>query len=296
MGWAEVFDDVDRRVVDRDLLIAYGATGRSLTAAVKTGQLIRARRNHYVLPNASRPLVEAVRVGGRLGCISALAEMEVFALDARFTHIHLEHTMSRLRSPRNRFLPLSECSRDGTELHWWPLASAADATEYSVGVFDALLQSLHCQSPWLSLASIDNARFAGKLPKAAVPRLFEAAPDRVRFLERHVDPLAEAGQETILRMIAKSAGLHCELQQQIPGVGRVDLIVEGCLALEADSRLAHDGWEKHVADRHRDLVLAKNGYMSLRPAYQHTMYEPALVRESILGLLAQSRNFARAIL
>jgi hypothetical protein len=80
----------------------------------------------------------------------------------------------------------------------------------------------------------------------------------------------------------------------VPEVGRVDLIVEGCLALEADSRLAHDGWERHVHDRRRDLLLARNQFMSLRPAYQHTMFEPDLVRASVLGLLQQSRNFRRS--
>jgi hypothetical protein len=71
-------------------------------------------------------------------------------------------------------------------------------------------------------------------------------------------------------------------------------VVEGCVAVEADSRLAHDGWERHVRDRRRDLLLAKQHYVSLRPAYQHTMHEGALVRESILGLLDQNNNFRRS--
>jgi len=95
-------------------------------------------------------------------------------------------------------------------------------------------------------------------------------------------------------MIVLDAGLNCEVQVVVPEVGRVDLIVEGSLVLEADSRQAHDGWEHHIRDRRRDLLLAERHYMSLRPAYQHTMFEPRLVQKSILGLLDQSRNFRRS--
>jgi very-short-patch-repair endonuclease len=63
------------------------------------------------------------------------------------------------------------------------------------------------------------------------------------------------------------------------------MLVAGKLVLEADSRLAHDGWEHHVEDRRRDLALAAAGYITLRPTYQHTMHNPQLVRAAILGLL-----------
>ena len=84
----------------------------------------------------------------------------------------------------------------------------------------------------------------------------------------------------------QAAGLHCELQVTVPGVGRVDMIVEGILVLEADSRLAHDGWELHVRDRDRDIDLARQGYMSLRPVYNRTMHYPNDVRDAALNLLA----------
>jgi hypothetical protein len=294
MSWAEAFHAAGVRVAPRDLLIGYGATGRMLTNAVRGGHLIRARRDHYMLPSEPQNLVAAVRVGGRLDCVSALAADELFAFEASWAHIRLEHEMSRLRSPRSRFLPLNGTTRDGVVLHWWPTTNESDANEYSVSREDALISALRCQHPWHALAAIDNAIHQKKLTLFAARMLFERLPDRVQFLRERIDGRAEAGQETVLRMIVLEAGLDFDLQVTVPEVGRVDLIVEGCLALEADSRLAHDGWEHHVADRHRDLVLGRERYMSLRPAYQHTMFEPDLVRASILGLLDQNRHYRRS--
>jgi hypothetical protein len=293
VGWADVFEEAGVRVASRDLLIAHGASGRMLTSAVRSGHLIRARRDHYLLPQDSRRLVEAVRVGGRMGCITALADSGVFAEDPLGPHIYIARGMSRMRSPRSRFLPLHDRNRNGAELHWLPLLDEENAAEFSVSVVDALAQALLCQPPWLALASVDNALFAGAVTRHQVCRIFETGPERLRYLEPYIDARAEAGQETILRMIVRAAGLECDLQVSVPDVGRVDMIVEGCLALEADSRLAHDGWERHVEDRHRDLLLAERGHMSLRPAYQHTMNEPRLVLASVLGLLRQSNHSRR---
>jgi very-short-patch-repair endonuclease len=199
--------------------------------------------------------------------------------------MHLTHTMSRLRSPQSRLVPLNDRSRQGVELHWSPTLDDEHSSEYSVSVVDALAQALWCQDSWQAIASIDSALFNRAVSEAALDRVFDGMPTRIAELRKAIDGRAEAGQESILRLIVRSLGLSYELQVWVVGVGRVDMIVEGYLALEADSRLAHDGWERHVEDRHRDLVLASQGYMSLRPAYQHTMYEPDLIRASILGLL-----------
>jgi hypothetical protein len=294
MGWDDVFDDLGERIASRAQLLARGATGRVLTDAVRSGELLRARRDHYGLPTEKPGLISAVRVGGLLDCVSALADAGVFAVESAVTHVRVDHEMSRLRSTRSRFIRLDERNRDDVELHWWPVDRPERAANYSVGIEDALASSLRCQPPWWALASLDNALHIRALSRFAVDRLFDGAPDRVRHLQGLIDARAESGQETVLRMIAVGAGLECDLQVVVPEVGRVDMIVEGCLVLEADSRLAHEGWEHHLQDRRRDLQLARQGFMSLRPAYQHTMNEPVLVRAAVLALLDQSRNFRRS--
>src|ERR1700712_5051331 len=112
MSWQSAFEQSGARVLSRAELLAFGATGASLTAAVRARFLLRVRRDHYALPDCDPHVVEAVRIGGGLGCVSALADYGVYVTDSRFTHAHLDPLASRPRSPRNRFDPLSQTNRD----------------------------------------------------------------------------------------------------------------------------------------------------------------------------------------
>ena len=285
MTWAEVFADNDRTILRRHHLVEAGATGKSLTAAVANGFLVRVMRDHYALPATSSAVEQAVRVGGRLCCVSAIAQLGIFTFDSSAPHIHLKRQASRSRSPHDRFVALTNGNRGGVILHWSPLVDEHDGNEFCVGIIDALVQAVRCQEPSHAVATLDSALFLGRITEVDLSEVFRRLPLRLRYLRELVDGRAEAGQETVLRLLLHSAGLKYELQVVVDGVGRVDILVEGVLVLEADSRLAHDGWEKHVIDRWRDVQLARRHYMSLRPAYQHTMFHPEDVLEAVLALL-----------
>ncbi|MET4703171.1 hypothetical protein [Frigoribacterium sp. UYMn621] len=286
MTWSEVFEQLNLMVADRRTLLAYGATGAGLTSAVRGGYLVRPRRDHYVLQGTPIPVVQAVRVGGRLGCVSALHLLGAFAMDSGTPHIHLLRSASRLRSPHSRWINLADSERDDSVLHWWPLLDSTDVSEHAVGVREAVAQVVRCQEPWHAIATLDSVLHQGLLSLDELSALFRQVPERCVMLLGQLDGRAEAGQESILRLLMRQLGLHCEIQVEVTGVGRVDMIVEGILILEADSRLAHDGWEMHVRDRNRDIDSARQGYMSLRPAYQRTMFDPTAVQEAVLALLA----------
>jgi hypothetical protein len=286
MTWNEVFDQLGLTVTDRRTLLSYGATGTGLTGAVQAGFLVRPRRDHYALPGTPTSIIQAVRVGGRLSCVSALHLLGVFAMDASVPHIHLARSASRLRSPHSRLITLAESSRADSVLHWWPLLYSSDVLDYRVGIRDAVAHAIRCQQPWHAIATLDSVLHRGLLSRDELTALFHQLPDAHCALLSQVDGRAEAGQESILRLLMWQLGLQCELQVHVSGVGRVDMLVEGILILEADSRLAHDGWELHVRDRNRDIDSARQGYMSLRPAYQRTMFDPTAVQEAVLALLA----------
>jgi very-short-patch-repair endonuclease len=294
MTWLRVFEELGSEVLHRHELLAAGATGRGLTSAVKGAHLLRVRRDHYALPGTSTNLLEAVRVGGRLDCVSALHEFGVFAFNYSNTHIRMHRAASRLRSPVNGRVRLSRENRHGARLHWLPLIG--EATETSVSLVDALAQATRCQHPWHAVASLDNALFQQLIDPDDVSTLFASLSCRFQPLRLLLDGRAESGVESVLRLILKEAGLNCELQVVVEGVGRVDMIVEGCLVVEADSRLAHDGWEAHVRDRGRDLELARRGFVSIRPTYQHIMFSPVEVRDAVFRLLDANRNFRSTII
>jgi len=276
--------------------MAHGATWRSLQAAVGNGFLIRARRGLYVLPDTDRHTLEAVRLGGRLACVSAAADCNVFALDTTFTHLHVAQNASRLRAPNDRFHRLDEQNRDGVEVHWGKLLDPEAGTEYRVGLVDALVQILKCQQPRFALASLDNALRQKLLPPDAIPLIFGRLPDELQYLKGLVDARSDSGQETVLRFIVREAGYDFEIQVSIDGVGRVDFVIEGCLVVEADSRQFHDSWEAHVRDRTRDCDLAAAQYMSYRALYRDIMFRPERVLAAIAGLLAVNRNYRTVIL
>jgi hypothetical protein len=290
MSWTEAFTSGALTIASRADLRALGATDRMLTSAVRMGHLLRVRRDHYALPDTDRHVIRAVRVGGRLACVSTLRYSGVFGFDTG-THIHLRKQASRSRSPRSRAVPLTPHNREGARLHWRPLIDESDGTEFSVGLVDALAQVIRCNDPWHAIASIDNALFLRRITEAELTAVFGHLPEMFAALRPQLDGRSEAGQETVLRCAFRAAGLEPELQVDLPGVGRVDLVLEGRLIVEADSRQAHDGWELHVRDRDRDIDAARLGYMSLRPAYNRTMYATADVVEAAVQLLRSTDRF-----
>jgi len=281
--------ELGRTVASRGELVAAGATGRGLTSAVRGGHLIRVRRDHYALPGLSRPIAQAVRVGGKLGCVSALQHMGIFAIKPPTTHIRLDREASRCRNPDDRRRPLT-AHRSGTVLHWGDLAEPTDANDVCVSVMDALADVVHCQPKWLAIASVDNAIFQGFIEPYQVHDLFVGSAAK-RGMARLVNGRAEAGQESVLRGIAHEAGWDYEIQASFEGVGRVDTFIEGLAVAEADSRLAHDGWSLHVKDRNRDLALAALGFPSVRPVFNRIIYTPRDVERAIAGLLSIQSRF-----
>lgn len=291
MTWSCAFTNLDVTVASRDQLLAAGASSRTLTDAVRSGQLLRVRRDHYAQPDTPRSILQAVRVGGRITCLSALSQAGIFAIEQSVTHIHLDRTASRLRHPTNPRSRLTSRGREGITTHWSPLQDRYDGSGVSVGLRDALTHVIQCQDSRYAIASLDNALHQGAISATELREIFAWLPQRYAHLMARVDGRSEAGQETVLRLLFEEAGLHCDIQVTFAGIGRVDLVVEGVVVVEADSRLAHDGWELHVRDRNRDIDLAMLGLPSLRPAYQRTMYTPDDVLEAVLGLLAATGNF-----
>ncbi len=260
----------EQEIATRVELLAAGATDRQLAAAVSDGRLVRVRRGLYARRGADDAVVRAVRVGGQLACVSALRLAGVFGFDTGL-HVHLQHSAARLRREA------------AARLHWSPLLDAREG--HVVGLPDALAQAIRCQSPWHAVASLDSALHQGLIDDSDLGDIFRSIPKKYSRLRPLIDVRAEAGQETVLRLAFRAAGLSVELQVTFPGVGRVDLLVEGRLVVEADSRTAHEGWDLHVRDRNRDIDLARLGLMSLRPGYRRTMFATADVVEAARALL-----------
>lgn len=278
------------RIVSRQDLLDSGMRPEHITAAVRTNAIIRVRRDHYALPGTDRHTLEAVRVGGREACVSAAREIGFFAFDSQFTHVHIPREGSRLRSPRSRQVPLAAAPRDGVELHWWPLIDGSDGTEYCVGARDALAQIIQCQEPRFALAALDTALHEHRIETFDLDEIFAHVPEKYRDLRARIDARVDAGQESVVRDLFRSAGYRCDIQVNIDGVGRVDVLVEGCAVVEADSQSHHKAWEEHIRDRTRDRLLASLDYVTLRVLYQDIMFHPDGVLLALQKLIEICRH------
>lgn len=232
----------------------------------------------------------AVRVGGRLTCVSAAGRMGIWVASDPGAHIHLRPEASRLRRPTNRFERLNSDNRDGCTLHWWPLLEPDRVTAHSVGLTDALAHIIRCQPTELAISSIDSALYEGKVSPIELDRIFASLPARLQPLRGRADGRAMSGLETIVRLMVIDAGLECEIQVQFDGIGWVDLVVDGCVVVETDGRKGHDDPEGEARDYARDAALARRGYTVLRFNYAQVMFEPRVVLAAILRAVREHRR------
>lgn len=75
---------------------------------------------------------------------------------------------------------------------------------------------------------------------------------------------AESGTETKVRLFFQLRSVPVRAQVQIPGVGRVDLLVGRRWIVECDSRAHHTGEEQYEKDRRRDISAVERGYFTTR--------------------------------
>lgn len=278
-------------IVTTEQLADAGWAARELTRAVRARELIRVRRGHYALPRTDARVLEAVRIGGVLGCVSALERLGVWVAEHPFVHVSLHHSASRLRSPRDRHRPLSAENRDGSVLHWWPTLGPNDGAMLSV--IDALAQIVRCQPRPLAVSSLDSALHEKIIDESALDRVFEAVPLHFGALRRDIDSRSMSGLETIVRLMVKDAGLRCEPQVTFAGLGDVDLVVEGCIVIETDGHQNHDKLEHRRRDYARDAALAARGYIVLRFNYRQVVHQPEVVMAAIRGALRTHRSSSR---
>ena len=87
-----------------------------------------------------------------------------------------------------------------------------------------------------------------------------------RLAADDLDHRSESGIESLVRVALRDSGLHVASQVVVPGVGRVDLLVEGRVIVEVDGRRWHAG--EQARDYWRDLELARRGYAVVRVDYR----------------------------
>lgn len=97
--------------------------------------------------------------------------------------------------------------------------------------------------------------------------------------------------ESALRAHLIRAGVEgIELQVELPDVGRVDLLIDGWLVVEADGFENHSRRADYRNDRRRGVSGVVQGWVTLRFSYEDVKQRSEQVVEAVIATLAHHRG------
>lgn len=275
-------------------LAALGHGRRRIETAISDGRILRICGNWVATNRASTTAVIAVLQRGKLTGATALSSHGIW--DAVDSQIHVQLRRNAHGPVRKSRTPLVEFAqgkylRVGVRRHWSEEKHHDPyGDSWRVSVLDALIRVAHDCSGEQFLACVESALCTGKLSRAGIPILFASLPKRLQDLSALIDPLAESGLETLTRLRLSRFVRSIQSQVEIARIGpdgragRVDLLLDGWLAIELDGDEFHDP----VADRKRNAALVRLGYRVHRFGYDQVIHGWDHVEATIRELLRYS--------
>ncbi|MBX3100020.1 MAG: hypothetical protein KF761_10625 [Salinibacterium sp.] len=261
---------------DKTQLVARGARDRDLTRAVGQQEVSRIRRGWYTTHPPDAPAVRAVRIGGRLTGVSAIAEWGGWVLRTPTLHVSVPDNAARLR-PTGK----------NVRIHWDSRALSTRGTTTAVALIDALVRVVLDEDLETAVAAIDWALHTGRLDRIDFEKFVLALPTDRRWVATWVDGTCESLPESLSRTRLRLAGHH--VLSQVPlGSQRIDLVIDTLVALETDGDEFHR--EHFERDRRKDLAIATAGYLSLRVPARMVFNEWPVVILAVERLLNTHAN------
>ncbi|WP_344785588.1 type IV toxin-antitoxin system AbiEi family antitoxin domain-containing protein [Gordonia caeni] len=253
-----------------------GVTRTDLRHAVRDGGLRLLRRGWYATATADATVESAVKAGGVCSCVSALKLHGVWIPEG-YGRTHL-----RARpEAHNQKMP-GLCLRHGR-----PLREGRAVDD----VPTALTHAVRCLDPEGIVVVLDSIMNLGLMSRDALEWTLRTTPKSIqRLLDRCA--AAESGTETMVRLRLRRHNLPIRTQVQIPGIGRVDLLVGKRLIIEVDGQEHHHSTEQFHNDRERDLEAFRLGYLPMRLAYRHVVHEWEVRKGAILAVVRRGEHLA----
>lgn len=260
-------------------------TARRLRVALARGEVLRVAHGRWALPAADDGLRAAASLAGAASHTSA-------ALLHGWNVAHPPERPSVV-VPRNR--NVTPHRRRGVELRW----RAVTAEELAHHLTDMHRTVIDCARdlPFAdALAVADSALRRRDVDRARLVGLAEAVPTTGRHAALRViecaDPRAANPFESVLRAIALGVpGLAVEPQALIDQrgfYGRPDLVDRAArIVIEADSFSHHGTRTGFKRDCERYNALTIRGWIVLRFAWEHVMFHPDYVHDTILWALTR---------
>lgn len=209
------------------------------------GLVQRIARGVYAHAQADPVLIHAGRHHAVLGCVSAASAAGLWVI-RRPQQPHLAARHGR---------PIPGCVVHRSDTPPAPL--------------DIVCQSLRCLAPLEGLTIAESAVKNGLIQLPALRERFPASRDkRLRDLVARIRPQSGSIIETMARYLLEQAGFTVELQVNVPGMGHLDLLVDGLLGIETDGYAHHSSREGYREDRRRWNVTVVRGVPTLRVTFE----------------------------
>lgn len=254
-------------------LVGRGETQAGVRRAVAAGTLIRLRRGWYATPAADQRVVEAVRRGGVLSCVSALRFRGIW-VPGRSDDVHARAGVSRDRTG-------VFCSQHGR-----PESVIGPVDEIPI----ALRHAARCLDGEGLIVVCDSIVERGHFTVDDLRAILCDAPVRVRSLLDRCDGASQSGTETMVRLRLRARNIPVRTQVVIRDVGCVDLVVGDRLIIETDGERYHSGIERFTEDRRRDREAARLGYITLRLTYADVVDRWERTEELIVEMVRARRH------
>ncbi|AZZ55832.1 endonuclease domain-containing protein [Rathayibacter iranicus] len=245
--------------------------------AIRDGTLKCLRPGWFAAPGAPPEHIRAVLGAGVVSCISFFAARGVRRPEDNRLHLGVTGSSSA-RSPSADLL-----------LHWGGRTPPAHLPSAEATPERALEHVLLCQPPGQAVAVIDSALHLGVLGSGLLASTLALLPARLwpllpAFDGRGVGPgVADAVPPARRRHPLRS-------QDEIAGVGRVDLLINDWLVIELDGRRWHVVEEAFVHDRRCDAAAARLGYAVLRCGYADVVHDWDRTLATICATLERGRT------
>ncbi|MFJ6077240.1 DUF559 domain-containing protein [Pseudarthrobacter sp. NPDC092419] len=255
--------------------------------AVRTGQLLGAgfsrrairelmdqgaqqpKRGVFLLPGCDPGVATAIVQNGRLTCASAAAHYGLW-----LRHPSPRHHLACNHGHGHGFIRHRSVHFPGHPL--LPLAAVEDVALHAMG----------CLPPPSSTALATSAIRLHGVPVELLKDQLRGDRSRpvLRAL-RELDMRAESIVEVDAQHLFRANGISYDAQVFLPGIGRVDFLLQGFLIVEIDGFEFHSKRADMRRDRLRNNASAVNGFAVLRYMPEHIWFEPDRVLADIRAVL-----------
>ena len=265
-------------------LASIGMAPRQAQRLAERGELDRLRPGIYAAPDAHPEVAAAARVGGRLAGASAAALHGLWVPVERRLVVEVGRR-AELRDPLTGIRPLDRGDPAIRVLwsRWGP------SRRIGLSPLDAVVAHVLRSEPLpIGVAILDSMVRRSAMTPLDLEFAAAHLPMSLRRLLSRLDGRAESGSESIARCLLQDAGFRVEAQVRVPftDLDRIDLVVEGRVAVECDSR-HHDDPASRVRDAARDLALIALGFVVLRPRWETIMFDPEAVIAAVTTLVGR---------